>query len=65
MAAQKACKKCKSLVDGQKCPKCGSEEIADNSKGVIHVVNPEQSEVAKSLKIKDKGSYALKLGQIK
>lgn len=62
MAIQKACKKCKSLVDGSKCPKCGSTEIAENSKGIIHVLNAEQSEVAKNLKIKDKGSYAVKLG---
>jgi DNA-directed RNA polymerase subunit E" len=63
MAAQKACKKCKSLIEsGNKCPKCGSEEIAENSKGKVNILNPEQSEVAKSLKIKDKGSYAIKLG---
>lgn len=63
MPAQKACKKCKSVVDsGNKCPKCGSDEIADNSKGLLVVLNPEESEVSKSLKIKDKGSYALKLG---
>ena len=62
MAVQKACKKCKSLVEGSKCPKCGSEEIAENSKGIVKVLNAEQSEVANNLKIKDKGSYAIKLG---
>jgi RNA polymerase subunit RPABC4/transcription elongation factor Spt4 len=62
MAAQKACKKCKSLVDGSKCSKCGSEEIAENSKGIVTILNVDQSEVAKNLKIKDKGAYALKLG---
>ena len=59
---QKACKKCKSLVDGSKCPKCGSQEIAENSKGIVHILNPEQSEVAQNLKIKEKGSFAIKLG---
>lgn len=62
MAAQKACKKCKSVVEGSKCPKCGSDEIAENSKGKVTVLNPEQSEVANNLKIKTKGSYAIKLG---
>ena len=50
------------IVEGNKCPHCGSQEIADNSKGKIIVLNPEQSEVAKNIKIKDKGSYAIKLG---
>jgi DNA-directed RNA polymerase subunit E" len=62
MAAQKACKNCKSIVEGSKCKKCGSEEIAENSKGKMIILNPDRSEVAGSLKIKDKGSYAIKLG---
>ncbi len=63
MAPQKACKQCKSIVtEGTKCSKCGSEEIAENSKGKIVVLNPDQSEVSKNLKIKDKGAYAIKLG---
>lgn len=62
MAVQKACKKCKTLVDGSKCPKCGSQEIAENSKGKIIIINAEQSEIAKNVKIKDKGHYAIKLG---
>ena len=62
MAVQKACKKCKAIVEGNKCQHCGSEEIAENSKGKVIILNSEQSEVAKNLKIKDKGSYAIKLG---
>ncbi len=63
MPVQKACKKCKAIIDsGSKCPHCGSEEIAENSKGKVIVMNPEQSEVAQNLKIKDKGAYAIKLG---
>ena len=63
MAVQKACKQCKFIVEGSgRCPHCGSEEIAENSKGKVVVLNMEQSEVAKNLKIKDKGAYAIKLG---
>lgn len=62
MAAQKACKQCKTIVEGSKCPHCGSQEIAENSKGKVIILNSEQSEVAKNIKIKDKGSYAIKLG---
>ena len=62
MAVQKACKKCKSLVESGKCPKCGSDEIAENSKGKVVILNASESEVAKNLKIKDKGGYAIKIG---
>jgi DNA-directed RNA polymerase subunit E" len=58
----KACRKCKAIVEGSKCAKCGSDEISDSSKGKIIVLKPEESEIAKNLKLKDKGSYALKLG---
>ncbi len=57
-----ACKKCKFIFEGSKCPKCGSEEIAENTKGKVTILNPEESEIAKNLKIKDKGVYAIKLG---
>ncbi len=60
MAKQKACKKCKTIYSGLKCPRCGSEEASENFKGKITILNPEQSEIAQKLKIKDKGEYAIK-----
>lgn len=63
MAKEKACKSCKAVVEsGTKCPKCGSTELADSFKGKVSILNPEQSEVAKNLKIKEKGTYAIKTG---
>ena len=59
----KACKKCRAIFEGgNKCPKCGSEEITDTFKGKVSVVNPEQSEIAKNLKLNTKGNYAVKIG---
>ncbi len=58
---QKACKICNAIYEtGDKCPKCGAREFTDNFKGRIVVVNPEKSEMAKKLKIKGKGNYAIK-----
>ena len=57
---QKACKSCKSIYEGSKCPKCGSEEFIDNFKGKVVILNPTESEIAKNLKIKDKGVYAIR-----
>lgn len=57
---EKACKECKTIYSGNKCPKCQSEEFSDTFKGKLVVLNPEESEIAKNLKLKDKGTYAIK-----
>jgi len=60
--AQKACRKCKAIVEGNKCEICGSEDLVDSFKGKVAVLNPEQSEIAQHLKISKKGVYAVKVG---
>lgn len=60
MAKEKACKNCKTIYEGNKCPKCGSQEATESWKGKVMILNSEQSEIAKKLKIKDKGTYAIK-----
>jgi DNA-directed RNA polymerase subunit E" len=62
MSKERACKQCKSIFEGAKCPKCGSQEFSDSFKGRVVVLNADESEVAKNLKIKDKGKFAIKLG---
>jgi len=61
MAKEKACKECKTVYEGAKCPKCGSSEGVDGFKGKIAVLNPEESEIAKELSIKEKGIFATRL----
>ena len=59
---QKACKTCRAVFDsGTKCPKCGSEEINDHFKGKVVILNPEESEIAQKVNIKEKGVYAIKV----
>ena len=60
MVKQKACKMCNRVYEGDKCPACGSKEFTDNFKGKTIILNPENSEVAKKLNIKEKGIYAIK-----
>ena len=60
MVKQKACKMCNRVYGGDKCPACGSKEFTDNFKGKTIILNPENSEVAKKLNIKEKGTYAIK-----
>ncbi len=58
---QKACKICNIIYEtGDKCPKCGSKESTEGFKGRIVVLDPEKSEIAKKLNLKDKGNFAIK-----
>ena len=62
MPKQKACKKCRTIYEGEKCPNCEtpSSEATDSWKGKVIVMNPEQSEIAKKLKLEKKGEFAIK-----
>ena len=60
-AKEKACKLCKVIYEGKdKCPKCESKEFSETFKGKIIVTDAEKSEVAKKLKIKENGTFAIK-----
>lgn len=60
MAKQKACKICNRIYEGEKCPSCDSKESTESFKGKIVVLDPEKSEIAKRLNIKEKGNFAIK-----
>ena len=57
---QRACKICKRIFEGDKCPACGSKESTESFKGKTIILNPEKSEIAKKLNTKEKGTYAIK-----
>ncbi len=56
----KACKICKTIYEGDKCPKCGSKESTDSYKGKIFVLNHEKSEIAKNINLNSNGEFAAK-----
>jgi len=60
MAKQKACKVCNRIYEGEKCSGCDSKESTESFKGRIVILNPEKSEIAGKLKLKEKGNFALK-----
>lgn len=61
MAKEKACKTCKLIYEGEKCPNCDKKDTSDTFKGKVEIINAEKSELAKNLKINKKGLYAIKL----
>jgi RNA polymerase subunit RPABC4/transcription elongation factor Spt4 len=59
--APKAVKATKEILDtAEEQNKYDSDQLTDNFKGRLVVLNPEQSEIAKNLKIAKKGNYAIK-----
>ena len=60
MAKSRACKICNTIKKKKKCTKCDSKEHTESFKGRIVVINPEKSEIAQRLKLKDKGNLAIK-----
>ena len=60
MAKSKACKICRSIYEGTKCPNCDSKESNENFKGRTIILDAEKSEIAQKLNIKNKGEFAIK-----
>ena len=60
MAKQKACKICNAIYEGDKCPNCESKESTESFKGRIVILNPEKSEIAQKINLKNKGNFAIK-----
>ncbi|MFZ5955357.1 MAG: transcription elongation factor subunit Spt4 [Nanoarchaeota archaeon] len=61
MTREKACLNCKIIFEGEKCPICNGTASTDAFKGRLYVFNVEDSEIAKNMKIKQKGQFAIKV----
>jgi DNA-directed RNA polymerase subunit E" len=61
MKRLQACRKCKRLTKEKVCPYCNSTDLTSSWKGSLVVLDLE-SEIAKTLGIKEKGRYALYVG---
>ncbi len=59
--SEKACANCHFITKENVCPKCKSTTFSEDFSGIVIVFNPETSAIAKAMKIKDKGRYALKV----
>jgi DNA-directed RNA polymerase subunit E" len=58
--AKKACRNCNMIFEGEKCHSCGGNDATDSFKGRVIIFNPEESEIAKRIKMGKKGTYAIK-----
>jgi DNA-directed RNA polymerase subunit E" len=62
MGTEKACRNCGFISNGQQtCPRCKTHSLSDDFTSVVIIIDPEKSEIAKRLAIKEPGKYALKV----
>ena len=59
--SEKACPTCKFITREKICPKCKTPSLSDDFSGLVMIFNPDSSAIAKAMKIKEKGRYALKV----
>jgi RNA polymerase subunit RPABC4/transcription elongation factor Spt4 len=59
--SEKACSSCHFITKQNMCSKCKSTSLSDDFGGLVIVFDPEKSAIAKAMKIKEKGRYALKV----
>ena len=59
--SDKACKTCRFISNGPVCPNCKSTNLSDDWSGLVVIIDPSTSEVAKRMGIKAAGRYAIRV----
>lgn len=60
--SEKACPICHRIVQlTNTCPKCKTAGLSEDYSGLVIIFDPENSQIARAMKIKEKGRYALKV----
>ena len=60
----KACRECHFISYGSICPNCNASNLSDDFSGVVVIIDPERSAIARAMKVKEKGHYALRVRQV-
>lgn len=61
MVREMACRKCKHVFVGKVCPLCKSSDLTPDWTGVVIIADPQNSAIAKTLGITEKGKYAIRI----
>jgi len=61
MIKERACLNCKKIFEGAKCPACNEGVFSEAFKGEVEIFNQDESLIAKNMRIKEKGKYAIKI----
>jgi len=58
---EKACKNCRYISNGPVCPNCKSTNLSEDWTGLVIIIDPGKSEIAKKMGIKAAGHYAVRV----
>jgi len=58
---EKACKNCRYISNGPVCPNCKSTNLSDDWTGLAVIIDPDKSEIAKTMRVKAPGRYAIRV----
>jgi len=59
--SERACRECHRISYESTCPECKSASMSDDFTGLVIIFDPEGSAIAKSMGVKKKGRYALRV----
>jgi DNA-directed RNA polymerase subunit E" len=59
--SEKACKNCHLITTTNLCPDCKAVNISSDWTGVAIILDPENSQIAETMKVKKPGRYALRV----
>lgn len=59
--ADQVCRECHRIIVGQTCIMCSSSNLSNDWSGMVIIVDPELSEIAKKMEINVADRYALKV----
>lgn len=59
--SEKACPECNMISVKSPCPNCKATSLSDDFSGLVIIFDPEHSAIAKAMKMKVKGRYALRV----
>jgi DNA-directed RNA polymerase subunit E" len=57
----RACRTCKIITEENMCPICRSTDLSDDFSGLLIILEPENSQLAKKIEIEKEGQYALRI----
>jgi DNA-directed RNA polymerase subunit E" len=58
---EKACRECHLISGGSTCPNCKTASLSDDFSGLVIIFDPEDSAIARAMKVEEKGRYALRV----